>query len=305
MKLRDKLKVITAIVAWGLPIACEAIDEPARDRFDWLGAVADPALPELSGLAPSRRSPGRFWAINDSGNDAALVAIDADLRVAARVAVSGAVNVDWEDLASFEQDGRAWILIADTGDNFAFRTESSLIVVPEPEPGQTRVSAVRTIRFAFEDGPRDCEAVAVDAPARRVLLADKGRHPVGLYELPLDAPQDTVQTARRIASFPDLVPTAPPRVQTLGGSAGRGTATALDVSADGRRMAVLTYLSASLFERAPGQTWAQALVQPRLSQRLPREPMFEAMAFDATGRFAVIGSERVPSRFYRWSWGEE
>ncbi|MGH8517734.1 MAG: hypothetical protein ACREUE_09765 [Panacagrimonas sp.] len=302
MSLRDKLKVIAAIVAALAIDRLQAAEAELETGFAWVGALAHPALPELSGLASSHRQAGLFWAINDSGNDAALVALDAELRVAAVVPVEAAVNVDWEDLASFEHEGQAWILIADTGDNFALRTESSLLLVPEPTPGAARAGPVRAIRFRYQDGPRDCEAVAVDAPGRRVLLADKGRHPVGLYELSLDAPEGVLQTARRIASFPELVPTAPPRVQTLGGSLGRGTATALDVSADGLRLVVLTYLSASLFERAPGQSWAQALQRPTVSQRVPREPMFEAMAFDAGGHSAVLGTENVPARFYRWTW---
>lgn len=276
----------------------------ASDGFAWRGSVRHPALPELSGLAASIRQPGHFWAVNDSGNDPVLVALDADLQVTAVVPVADAVNIDWEDLASFEQDGRAWLVIADTGDNFALRSEASLIVVPEPGPGEARVAPTRTIRFRYEDGARDCEAVAVDAAGRRVLLADKGRQPGGLYELTLEGPDDAVRVARRIASFPDLVPTAPPRVQTLGGAMGRGAPTAMDVSRDGRKLLVLTYLSATLFERAPDQGWAEALARPRVSRRVPREPMFEAMAFDLAGTSALLGSERVPARFYRWTWDD-
>lgn len=297
--MRDILKVIAAIVALALPKAGAS----AAEGFAWRGSVSHPALPELSGLAGSLRQPGRFWAISDSGNDAVLVGLDPDLAVRAVVRVADVANVDWEDLASFQQDGRSWLLIADTGDNFALRAEASLIVVPEPLPSEDRVAPARTIRFRYEDGPRDCEAVAVDAPRRRVLLADKGRRPPGLYELDLDGPDDAVRVARRIASFPELVPTAPPRVQTLGGASARGTPTAMDLTADGRRLLVLTYLSATLFERAPDQTWGEALARPHLSQRVPREPMFEAMAFDAAGTSALLGSERVPARFYRWTWG--
>ena len=306
MQLSHKLKVITAIlVALALGTAGASSLDPAGG-FTSLGTLEHPALPELSGLAPSHRQAGVFWAINDSGNDAALVAIDARaLRVTAVVPVVDAVNVDWEDLASYTgRDGEPWLLIPDTGDNFALRAEASLLLLPEPGPGAAKVAPARTIRFQYEDGPRDCEAVAVDAPGRRVLLADKGREPVGLYELSLDAPEGELQTARRIASFPELVPTAPPRVQTLGGAMARGTATAMDVSADGLRLLVLTYLSATLFERAPGQSWAEALAHPKISRRVPREPMFEAMAFDATGRSALLGSESVPARFWRWDWPE-
>lgn len=299
MHLATTLKVIATMWAVWLGIP-HAIADGSLAAFTTRGEVDDAALPELSGLAPSRRQPGWLWAISDSGNAPVLVALDAQLRRVAVVRVDGAYNHDWEDLASFERDGQSWLLIADVGDNFSLRSEVRLILVPEPEPGATRVAPARTLRVRYADGARDCEAVAVDGPGGRVLLADKGRHPAGLYELPLDGGED-VRTAMRIADFPNLVPTPQPRVQTLGGTQGRGTPTAMDLSADGLRLIVLTYLSATLFERRADQPWAEALTQPRLSERAPREPMFEAMSFEADGESAVLGSERVPAQFYRWN----
>lgn len=296
MSLAFKLKVIAAMYLALATSSASAAPEP----FTALGRVRHAALPELSGLAPSRRHPGRWWAINDSGNAASLVALDARLRVVQEVAVAGATNHDWEDLASFERDGQSWLLIADVGDNLWLRSEVQLILVPEPAPGVKQLSPARTLRLRYADGPRDCEAVAVDPLRGRVLLADKGRRPVGLYEVALDS-EDAVQVARRVAEFPELVPTPAPRVQALGAQHGRGTPTAMDLSADGRRLVVLTYLSATLFERAVDQAWPAALARPRLSLRLPRDGGFEAMSFDAEGVSALLANERVPSRFYRWS----
>lgn len=279
----------------------ESAVPPSADGFTYLGSVLDPALPELSGLARSHLRPGLRWALSDSGNAPDLVAIDADLKQRGVLPVQGAYNHDWEDLASFEQDGRAWLLIADTGDNFSLRSEVSLILVPEPEAGATAAVPARTIRFTYADGPRDCEAMAIDVAGRRVLLADKGRHPVGLYELPFDGPDDGVRIARRIADFPDLVPTPVPRVQTLGGSKWRGTATAMDLSPDGLSMVVLSTLSTTLFRRAPGQDWPAALATPVLSQRLPRLLMFESMMIEPGGQAALLATESRPALFYRWA----
>ncbi|WP_133882153.1 hypothetical protein [Panacagrimonas perspica] len=274
---------------------------PAAEGFEYVGALLDPSLPELSGLAASFRRPGLHWALSDSGNDPALVAVDAQLVRQEVVAVEGVINHDWEDLASFEHDGEAWLLIADTGDNFSLRSEVSLILVPEPGPGQRQVAPGRVIRFRYEDGPRDCEAMAIDATRQRVLLADKGRHPVGLYELSIAGTDTDVRVARHLANFPDLVPTPPPRVQTLSGARWRGTATAMDLSPDGNMLIVLSTLSASLFRRGPDQDWTAALAQPVLSQRLPPLPMFESMALEIGGRSALLATEARPALFYRWS----
>ena len=282
--------ILLVLLIWAQPVHADAV------RF--LGGVRLPELPELSGLGPSRVHPGHWWALNDSGNPAALILLGPNRKQVTRVAIHGVVNHDWEDLASFEQDGRSWLLIGDTGNNFGLRAEGQLLLLAEPGPGQTAAQIERVIRYRFEDGARDCEALAVDVEAGQVLLADKGRRPVGLYALPLEA-RDTVVTAARVAEFPDLVPGDPPKVMSMGAQRGRGTATAMDLSADGRTLAVLTYLSLSLFERAPGQDWASALAEPSLSLRLPRKTGFEAMAFDLEGN-VLIGGEGVPARFAEW-----
>lgn len=307
MKLSELLKVITCIasVALGLLVltrlapagqSARAAFPPSAEGLTYEGAVSVAALPELSGLALSHRRPGLLWALNDSGNAATLIALDPARKKRGEVQVEGVINHDWEDLASFELDGQSYLLIADTGDNFALRSEVSLILIPEPEPDADRVTPQRQIRFRYEDGARDCEAMAVDVPGRRVLLADKGSLPAGLYELPLEE----ARVARRIAAFPDLVPVPPPRVQTLGGSRAWGVPTGMDLSPDGRRLAVLTYQSVSLFERHAGQAWSQALTHSVLRQLTPRLPLFESLVLTADGRGALIATEGRPAQMYRW-----
>lgn len=296
MKLGHILKVIAAIsllAVQGPGVAAGAAD------FKRLGGRQIAEMPELSGLYASRREAGRLWGLNDSGHPPELLSFDAALRFHRAIPVQGAVNRDWEDLAGFEDAGQSWLAIADTGDNFSLRAETAIIFVPEPAADSPRAIATRTLRFTWADGPRDCEAVAVDIAARRILLADKGRHPAGLYQLALDGP-DSGQTARRIADFPELVPTAPPRASPIGSSRWRGTPTAMDLSADGRRLAVLTYQSISLFERTGEVDWDQALRHPLRSERISRRGGFEALAFEVGERSILIGSEGPITFLERW-----
>lgn len=274
---------------------------PEAEGFQFLGALRDPALPELSGLAASMRRADLTWALSDSGNPAELVALDGALKRAGVVRVDGVINHDWEDLAAFEDAQGRWLVIADTGDNLGLRSEVSLVVVPEPEPAAVSVAPARVIRFRYEDGSRDCESVAVDVPGRRVLLVDKGRRPAGLYALPLAGDDAVVRVSRRIGTFPDLVPTPAPPVLPIGAAKWRGMATSMDLSPDGLGMIVLSTLSATLFRRAPDQAWDAALAQPVLSQRLPRVPSFESITFARGARSALIGTEIVPTRFYSWT----
>ena len=105
------------------------------------GIVTDPALGELSGLAPSRRKAERYWAINDGGNGNHLLLIDTRGRVQRKLNLAGVKNIDWEDLASFRWKSESWLLIADTGDNSGLRKYVSLWLLREPDPEGSETTA--------------------------------------------------------------------------------------------------------------------------------------------------------------------
>ncbi len=168
----------------------------AGTGFSPLGERQIPGLTELSGLAVSGLQQDHHWALNDSGHAASLFELDENLNLVREIAISQVLNRDWEDLASFQLDGIPYLLVADTGNNFRLRSEVSLILLREPAPGASRATPERIIRFRFEDGSRDCEALAVDVQNRQILLADKGRRPGGLYSLPLDAESGSFRAIR-------------------------------------------------------------------------------------------------------------
>src|SRR5687767_12689631 len=58
--------------------------------------VAVPELIEASGIAISRRVPGRLWAHNDNSGQPVLFALDTRGSVTGRVRLSGATVDDWE-----------------------------------------------------------------------------------------------------------------------------------------------------------------------------------------------------------------
>ncbi len=94
--------------------------------------------------------------------------------------------------------GKHYLLVADTGDNAGKRKDIVLHVFEEParlDGGELKPAW--TIRARWPDGPRDCEAVAVDAAAGQVLLVSKKRNPPDLFALPL-ARSRGVREARRI-----------------------------------------------------------------------------------------------------------
>ena len=295
---------LNAAAAW--LAAVWAISSPvsasAAETFTLTGQVEDAALNELSGLAVSRRVPNRWWGLNDSGNAPVLYALSPDGRSQGQVTVSN-LNTDWEDLASYEQDGQAWLAIADTGDNFSFRSQVSIWVLPEPTLPASGIAQTREIRFRFEDGPRDCESLAADPGRGRFLLIDKGRKPAGLYELPMKfTAGGELAVARRIADLPliwegPVSPALPAGVERY-----RGTPTAIDLSPDGRKLLILTYRHLAEFERRADEDWPQAIARgPMRIVRLPRQRILEAAGYDADAKSALIGGETEHAALRRWN----
>lgn len=271
-------------------------DYPEAEGFEHTGYTHDPELQELSGLAASHRHEDVYWTHNDSGNQAELFAIRPDGTVVARVRVRGASQFDWEDIASWVDDeGQGWLAIGDIGDNFAIRRHLTVYVVPEPSLTQSEVEVARTIHLHFSNGPRDAESLAVDWPNRQLLILDKGIQPATLYAAPL---MKDSSRAEPVATLPPLFPNAPALVQPLGKN-WRGAAASMDLTREGRHLAVLTYRHIYFFERRGGETWQHAVQRHGLRRELPRLGGFEALAWDAAGRTVLICNEGEWVHYYR------
>jgi hypothetical protein len=265
---------------------------------EFAGVFSDPELDEVSGLAASRAHPGLYWAQNDSGTGAKLVAVKPDGSRVATLAVAGAENIDWEDLDAFDLGGKHYLLIADTGDNGGIRKVLTLYVVEEParlHDGGS-VKPAWTISFQWPDGARDCEATAVDAARGEVLLISKKRVPPDVFRVPLRPSDGGVQTAVRVATLSSI---SQPSQEELKKNPVygryRSQITGADLSANGRVLAVLNYHSVHLYVRNDGQEWEQVMQTPPGVLELPWLPQAEGIAFSPDGRSLLIGSEQRPS----------
>lgn len=150
--------------------------------------LQEPQLRESSGLAFSRLKPRRVWSHNDSGGRPRVFSFDVGSgRKTGECRLPGVVAIDWEDMASFSKSGTSWLLVADCGDNQARRSSITLLLFEEPDTDQgTSVRRVQQLRVVFPDGPRDCEAVAVDSRRNQIVLIEKAVLPrAGIYRVPL------------------------------------------------------------------------------------------------------------------------
>lgn len=267
--------------------------------------ITDPDLDEISGIAPSRKRDDVFWVHNDSPRPARLEAIDIHGRHLASLRIEGITSYDWEDIASYELDGRAWLLIGDIGDNSAARPWRELIAVEEPElrADQQELTGKPAwrLRFTFADGAHDCEAMTVDAKARQVYLVNK-HAPLQVYRLPLAPPADVQRPlqAESVASLGGIPQPASGETKARFPAARYGgSPTAMDIDTDGRRAIVLTYRDLWLYTRAGDESWAQAFA--RGAEKLPLPPLAqaEAASFDRAGSSILVSSERLPAPLLR------
>lgn len=265
--------------------------------------ITDTRMAEISGLAASRRHPDLLWAHNDSGDGAVLHALGTDGVHRGQVTLRGIEAIDIEDMAGFELDGEPYLLVADVGDNGGVRRELRLHVIREPAALTVdQVEVEWTLEFRWPDGPRDCEAVAVDAARGQVLLISKKRVPPELFVLPLRGSGKRTLVAEPVGTLAGIVQPDDEdlrRNPTFGRY--RAQISAADVSADGDRLAVLNYRSAHVFERRGEEGWAVAVARPPRIAPFPWLAQAEAIAFDRDGHSLWIGTEHLPAPLLRLS----
>lgn len=269
------------------------------------GLISSPQLSEISGLSVSRKTPGLLWAINDSGNRPELYALSTKGLLLKTYKVSDATNWDWEDLAGFSYKGEDFLVIADVGDNWSTRPFNTLYCVKEPAPDM-KPNGVLPLEWAmifrYEHGPLDCEAVAVDETNHKIYLLSKRKAVPVLYELPLDMScKKSVYTAVTVAEI-RTIPGVPKKDQNRTDGNFRYRPTAMDISADGNTLYILTYTHAYVYSRPPGKTWDSAFSNSPLQITLPSPSKTlaqrEALGLDRTGGNLFITSEMLPAPIY-------
>ena len=277
-----------------------AASEPAMTAL-----ILDPDVSEISGMTRSQREDTLFWAVNDSHNPNRIYALSDGGRVRAAYTVDGVPNTDWEDLTSYTHDGRSYLVIADTGDNGGLRQYIELIAIEEPEiaAGTYRgtVKPAWRMRIRWPDGPRDCEAVAIDAARGEVLLLSKKRVPAQLFRVPLEPTKGReTRLAQQIAVAGTIPQPDPQELQTHPQSGRyRAHVTSMALSPDGRTLVVLTYRDAYRFDRAANETWGAAFSRQPEALGMPPLIQAESVTFSADGRAIYVTSEKLPAPLVR------
>ena len=300
--------VCAGAASLGILLAAGCGEPPPAAVKTQIAALAVDALDEVSGLAVSRRAPDIVWTNNDSDGQPVLYALGLDGKLRGRVRVAGVKNIDWEDMASFQLDGRAWLLIADTGDNGGNRRNCALHVIAEPEASELdpqrelSVSISWSIPVRYENGPHDCESVAVDVREGLVYLLQKRILPNPLFVLPLrPAAPALAPVAKEVAKVGHIPqPNSQQRAFPVATGRWRGNPTAIDIAADGLCALVLTYGDVLLFPRQPGETWARAFSRRPIILPAHGLEQAEAACFSADGKAVFVTEERLHAPLLRY-----
>jgi len=245
--------------------------------------LADDEVDESSGLAVSRRHKDVFFTHNDSGDDARIYAFDATGKDLGDFPLSDADANDWEDMASFEKDGKHYLLLGDVGDNDGLREHLTLYLVEEPALTDKRIKPVQTVHFRFEDGVNNCESVGYDPTTDEVILVVKK---LGMsckayqFRWPEKSPAKPI-VAKPIATLKTPL------------------ATAMDISPDGRRAVVLTYTHAYEYVKRDGEDWAKAFARSGRRIQMPVRIQGESICYGIDGKTLYLTSEKRPTPLFR------
>ncbi len=261
--------------------------------------LQDPTITESSGVASYSKSSSILWTHNDSGDVPRFFAIGPKGQTLASYFVAGAISVDWEDMARGPAlDGSPALHFGDIGDNAQNRPLIGVYQVPEPTvasspqtlPIPVRFSAARFLRY--EDGPRDAESLFVHPRTRELGIVSKAANgESGVYIA--GSPDGLgISILDRVATISFRKIARPFRRSDFGPES-RLQTTGADISRDGRRFVVRTYVEA--FEWDISKGLAAGLNKAPLRIPLPRTNQGEAIAYTRDGRSLVTTTEQVPA----------
>jgi hypothetical protein len=159
--------------------------------------VKIPELPEASGLAISRRVPGRLWAHNDSA-EPVLVALDTKGSVTGRLRLAGANVDDWEAIVVGPCPAGSCIYVADIGDNDADRQRITVYRVTEPAAASESATVSDVFHATYPDGRHDAESLLISQDGRLHIVTKGEGEPVAVYRFPNELRAGTSVQLERI-----------------------------------------------------------------------------------------------------------
>ncbi len=286
-----KTHIIILAIIFGLAGAAALFSQPKFSERTDLGEIDNSGLNELSGLAASRKSPGVLWTHNDSDNLAVIYAINDEGRYIGEVALAGAENRDFEDIAigPGPEPGFDYIYIADIGDNKKEYQTKYIYRFKEPDFDRNQnqkgllIEDYDVISFDYPDGKRDAETLLLDPLSKDLYVISKREENVNVYLAPF--PQSIKDKITLIK-----ITTLPYGYQGFESSGVVGG----DISPDGSEILIKDYFTVYYYERNINETIQKAFDNghhtiPQYEYDPTTDPQCEAICWapDASGFYTV------------------
>ncbi|GGK58050.1 hypothetical protein ACD591_15765 [Rufibacter glacialis] len=243
---------------------------PAANTLTRLAKLPS-AVVESSGLELADE-PHTYWTHNDAGNAPVLYKINEKGKLLQEIAVPGATNIDWEDLA---RDTQGNLYIGDMGNNSNKRQNLRIYKVAlkngfKPQEINFTYSDLPAGKIPKEARNFDCEAFFWANGKLYLISKDRGAGRYAkLYELSDDAGTHTAKL--------------------LGKKELPGMVTSADLSPDGKHLAVLSYGKLYLFPTSKGV--GQFLTQTPKVLELIEGGQAEAVLFKDNKNLIITNEE--------------
>jgi hypothetical protein len=225
--MKGKVLVAVAAIILGSTSFLDADTNAVAPGVLQIGTIQNPDIIESSGLVPGRSARGLYWTHNDSGLDM-LYAMTTTGADAGEYKIKDVEIEDWEDIAL--AGGRLYV--ADIGNNTGARGHVDVYAVREPKPPRPGdVRPLKHWKLNYPGNPFDAESFVVSRGYGYVISKELEGGEASVYRFRLGGKSEvTLEKQCR------LNVNAPPA--------------GADITADGKRLAVITREGAYLFEFA-------------------------------------------------------
>jgi hypothetical protein len=248
---------VAGIIAGALAAGTGASAATVYTVSSTLYRIANPAINESSGIVAS----GGIYFTHNDGAVNKFYAINAQGKTLGTYSTPGVPTSrsDWEDMAQgTDAAGNPALFFGDTGDNARSRPEIAVIRVNKPAVDVTKLAVTATAtgitryRFAYPDGPKDAESIAVQPGTNRITT--------------------TLNTLVKVGTV------------TIPGATGAA------FSADGTKFVVRQYKNAAVYKITDNDLTAAIKTVP-VALAMPSQLQGEAITFNPTGTQLVLSSE--------------
>ncbi|MDQ1646879.1 MAG: hypothetical protein QOJ50_3063 [Cryptosporangiaceae bacterium] len=240
-----------------------------------LFSLKNPNITESSGIVAA----GGIYFTHNDGPVNQFFAVD---RLGHTLAVYNTPGIpkfgDWEDVAAgTDGAGHPALFFGAIGDNSRNRPEIAVIRVNRPVVNVAKTGVVANAtgitryRFAYPDGPKDAESLAVQPGTNRIFIVSKAAGG-GVYEAPANPSTTALNKLVKIGTV------------TVTG------ATAADFSPDGKKFVVRQYKNAAIY-RVANNNVAAAIKTAPVAFAMPSQRQGEAITFGPTGTTLILSSE--------------